>query len=90
MAKDAYCSTNHKEYEVQMCQFLIRKEAIRNFREFLQWLSEDEANTVRDAQRLKFLATLEGRSEWYQQLAMEIYEKECLSHSPELRVRGHI
>ena len=90
MAKDAYRSTNHKEYEVQMCRFLIRKEAIRNFREFLHWVSEDEANTARDAQRLKFLATLEGRSERYQQLAMEIYENECLSHSPELRVRGHI
>ena len=73
-----------------MCRFLIRKEAIRNFREFLQWVSEDEANTARDAQRLKFLATLVDRSERYQRLAMEMYEKECLSRSPELRVRGHI
>ena len=33
---------------------------------------------------------MEGRSERYQQLALELYEKECLDHSPELRVRGHI
>jgi len=46
MAKDAYCSTNHKEYKVQMCQFLIQKEVIHNFWEFLQWVSEDKANTA--------------------------------------------
>jgi hypothetical protein len=90
MAKDAYRSTNHKDYEVQMCRFLIRKEAIHNFREFLQWVSEDEANTARDAKRIKFLATLEGRPESYQQHAVKLYMKECSDHSPELRVRGHI
>ena len=90
MAKDAYCSTNHKAYEIQMCQFLIWKEAIRSFQEFLQWVPQDKADTVWEAERVKFLAALEGRSEQYQQLAMKLYKKGCLGHLPELWARGHI
>ena len=73
-----------------MCWFLIQMEVIHSFREFLQWVPQDKADTARDAERVMFLATLEGQSKHYQQLAVKLYQKGCLDHSPELQVRGHI
>jgi hypothetical protein len=37
MCKLAYKSTNHKEYQQQMLNFLIRQESVFHFRAYLAW-----------------------------------------------------
>ncbi|KAH7101919.1 hypothetical protein BKA62DRAFT_618075 [Auriculariales sp. MPI-PUGE-AT-0066] len=49
LAKHAYAATNKRDYEIQMCRWLQRREAVLRFRTFLDWKADKLVRPPRHA-----------------------------------------